>query len=201
LSTWRGDLHTQLKGCADLKRLSAAHVAAARVRLGYLADSLYGHDFLGPAQTIRDFLAGKFSSLDEAFGLVAPARRPRALADPDRGLLIAREIDPLKRQRMTWDAIEEALDKPGCLARGLTVRQLRRIYDAYSDIDSGGVPEWRRTSVEIEAISNEVVRRLQKTSAATRPPRPKDSRPQRIAKPRRSKSAARKSAGKKIGLE
>jgi hypothetical protein len=177
-----------------LKRLSDADIAAARVQLGHLADSLRTHKFFGPADAIRDFLAGKFHSLDEAFGLVTPARRRGRSADADRGLMIAREIDPLKRQGTTWEAIVEALDRPGFLARGLTVRQLRRIYDAHSDRDSGGVPEWRRTSTEIEAISNEVVRRLQKKSAAPAPTRSGGSRAQRIAKPARSKPA-RKAAG------
>lgn len=178
-------LNGQTQGSANLKPLSEAEVAAARVRLGYLADSLHNHSFSGPAQSIRDFLGGKFNSLDEAFGLVTPARGRRTKADPDRGLLIAREIDPLKRQGMTWQAIEAVLNKPGCLARGLTVRQLQRIYGAQADIDSGGVPEWRRTSKEIEAISTEVVRRLQKRAAAAASTRPK---------PSRSKSVTRKAA-------
>jgi hypothetical protein len=151
-----------------LKRLSASS-AAARVQLGYLAESLHAHKFFSPAQSIRDFLSGKFNSLDEAFGLIVPPRRRRASADPDRGLLIAREIDPLKREGKTWEAIEDALDKADCLARGIKVRQLRRIYEAHFDVNAGGVPEWLRTSEEMLAISDEVVRRLQRKKSTLAP--------------------------------
>jgi hypothetical protein len=178
-----------------LKRLSDADVAAARVQLANLADSLRTHKFFGPAQSIRDYLAAKFNSLDEAFGLVTPTRRRGAPADPDRGLMIAREIDPLKRQGKTWEAIEEALDKPGCLGRGLTVRQLRRHYEAHFDRDSGGVPEWRRTSKEIAAISEEVVRRLRKKDSAARPERSRAPRISRPAKPAKSKPSMRSATG------
>jgi hypothetical protein len=194
LSSWRSNLTGQGYGSDDLKRLSASS-AAARVQLGYLAESLHAHKFFGPAQSIRDFLAGKFSSLDEAFGLVVPPKRRGAPADPDRGLLIAREIDPLKREGKTWESIEEALDKPDFIGRGMTVRQLRKIYETHFDVNAGGVPDWLRTSKEMIAISEEVVRRLKGKNSSVAPAPSSTPRKSKHSRLKKSKSVKRRSAG------
>ena len=176
-----------------MKRLSAAS-AAARVKLGYLADSLQAHRFFGPAQSIRDFLAGKFESLDEAFGLVVSAPRRGKRADPDRGLLIAREIDPLKREGKTWAEIGEALDRTDSPGKELSVGQLRRVYEAHFDIDAGGVPDWARTTREVEAISDKLDRHRDKRTSLARPIRAGSVAP-KSPRPARSKKSAGKSAG------
>lgn len=65
---------------------------AIELRLQRLQKSLERHNFTWAAKAIGDYLTGKCSSLDQAFGLIGRRGTPRT-ADPERDAIALRKLN------------------------------------------------------------------------------------------------------------
>jgi len=103
---------------ADYARLRPRTTAEAHRKLWRLARELKRHGFESGAAVLLAYLSGHAGSLDEAFGLQAPAKagRPRDAAVDT----LTRRISAMRRARRSWAQIADEL--------GGDERELRRAY-------------------------------------------------------------------------
>jgi hypothetical protein len=107
--------------------------ALARERLIAFVEWLEGTSNVREVDAIRDYLSGRYESLDAAFGLALPSRPRGAPPDLDRKLEMGREIEGLKQQGKTWAEVADFFshrDPRGALDE----RSLRRIYSDFQDL-------------------------------------------------------------------
>jgi hypothetical protein len=102
--------------------------AAARERLDSLATFLEECGRFPEAQAIREFQAGRYRSLDEAFGVVAPRRRKGAPKKLESILELGHRIERYRLQGKTWAGVADQLSEASPHGKDIDERQSRRIY-------------------------------------------------------------------------
>jgi hypothetical protein len=162
--------------------------AAARERLIAFVEWLEGTSNVKEIDAIRDYLSGRYESLDVAFGLAAPSAPRGAPADLDRKLEMAREIEGLKQQGKTWAQIADVFSARDP-SDALDERSLRRVYSDFQDLRRR---VWSSSimTAEITGAALDLVGLPDESPAAV-------TKSQRQSKPLKTKrAAARRARGK-----
>ena len=113
---------------------SPASAAAALGRLEKLAEFLEDYRRFPEAQAIRDYLFGRYRSLDEAFGLVVPRRPKGAPKKIDQVLRLCHLIERLLLAGETWAGVADRLSDASPHANGMDEKYPQRIYDQLQEL-------------------------------------------------------------------